>query len=82
MDQERVLYEWAKNENEVVRATTTLWKNKRYYSVRLYFKGSDDEYHPTKRGITLGADQVADLVKAVKAIAEATKNAVGNKEPF
>lgn len=73
MEQERVLYEWPKNDNEVVRATTTLWKGKRYYSVRLYFRGQDDEYHPTKRGITLGTDHVGDLVKAVKAIAEAAK---------
>jgi hypothetical protein len=74
-----VLYEWSKSDVECIRATTSLWKGRRYFSIRLHFKGSDDEWHPTKRGITVGADHVGDLVKAIKAIAEAAKSDGGEE---
>lgn len=76
---ERILFEWPKNEEEVVRATTSLYKGRRYFSVRLYYRAEGrDGWHPTKKGLTLGADHMPNLLKAVKALVEAAKGEGGD----
>lgn len=62
--QEQIVFEFPKNEQEVIRAVLSTYKGKRYCSLRLYFRG-DNGWLPTKRGLTLSADHIPDLMRAV-----------------
>ena len=49
-----------KNSKEQVRITATKYLNKEYVDFRIYFT-KDDEYHPTKKGVTIPPDCLEEL---------------------
>lgn len=66
-----VIYEFQKNKSEVVRACLTEYKGSPWFDLRVYFKGADDEYHPTRKGLCLALDRLAELRRAVEALERA-----------
>ena len=68
---EKVAYEFDKGNEEVVRATVSEFAGKRRADLRIYFKGNDGKWHPTKRGVSLTIDMVEELQAAVNKLAEA-----------
>ncbi len=68
---EEVAYEFDKGNEEVVRASVSEFAGKRRADLRIYFKGSDGDWHPTKRGVSLTIDMVEELQAAVTKLAEA-----------
>lgn len=44
----------------------TEFKKKPYIDLRVYYKGDDGEYHPSKKGLTLSLDLLPDLVEAIE----------------
>lgn len=69
-DEARVVHSFPKNPLEEVRASVTVYKGKQYLDLRVYYKGDDDEYRPSKKGLTLALDLFQELEKAVMKLKE------------
>lgn len=67
----KVVYSFPKNPLEEVRASVTAFKGKQYADLRIYYKGDDGEYHPSKKGLTLSLDLFSELEEAVRKLSEA-----------
>lgn len=67
----RVVYTFPKNPLEEVRASITVFKGKQYVDLRIYYKGDDGEFHPSKKGLTLSLDLFSELEQAVQKLSEA-----------
>lgn len=67
---DKLVYSFPKNPLEEVRASLTVFKGKDYVDLRIYYKGDDGEYRPSKKGLTLSIDLFKDLEEAVKKLGE------------
>ncbi|MCU0572377.1 MAG: transcriptional coactivator p15/PC4 family protein [Syntrophobacteraceae bacterium] len=56
---------------EEIRVSVSVYKGKQYIDLRIYYKGDDGEFHPSKKGLTLSPDLLPDLVEAVEKLKEA-----------
>jgi hypothetical protein len=62
----QVVHTFPKNPLEEIRASVTVFKGKQYVDLRVYYKGDDGEYHPSKKGLTLSLDLFPDLEESVR----------------
>ena len=60
-----LIAEWQKNDGDVVRITLGYFKGRLRLDFREYYRDGAD-YRPTKRGINLPAERLADLKKVVR----------------
>ncbi len=67
----QTVYTFPKNPTEEIRASLSTYKGKQYLDLRVYYLGDDDEYHPSKKGITLSPDLLGELEEAVRKLREA-----------
>jgi hypothetical protein len=67
---EKVVYEFEKGNQEIVRASVSDFTGKHRADLRVYFQTGDGAWHPTKRGLSLTVDMVEELQKAVAKLAE------------
>mgnify|MGYP001007748265 FL=1 len=44
----QLIHSFPKNPLEEVRASLTVYKGKQYVDLRIYYKGDDGEFHPSK----------------------------------
>lgn len=68
------VFEFQKNDYEVVRASVGKYQGKDYLSLRIWFRAPEDrggEFHPTKKGLTLSVDLIDKLSTAVDKLREA-----------
>lgn len=70
-DEAKVVHSFPKNPLEEVRASLTVYKGKQYVDLRIYYKGDDDEFRPSKKGLTLALDLFPELEEAVAKLKEA-----------
>lgn len=64
--QEEILYQFDKNEREVVKLRKSTFKGKEYVDLRLYVRSEGGgEDIPTKKGVNLPIDKIAELKKAI-----------------
>ncbi|MBP8645295.1 MAG: transcriptional coactivator p15/PC4 family protein [Syntrophobacteraceae bacterium] len=64
------VYSFPKNPLEEVRAGVTVFRGKQYVDLRIYYKGDDGEFHPSKKGLTLSIELFPELEEAVKKLRE------------
>ncbi|HOV86082.1 MAG TPA: transcriptional coactivator p15/PC4 family protein [Syntrophobacteraceae bacterium] len=64
------VYSFPKNPLEEVRAGLTVFRGKQYVDLRIYYKGDDGEFHPSKKGLTLSIELFPELEEAVKRLRE------------
>jgi len=62
----QLIHSFPKNPLEEIRMSLTEFKKKQYIDLRIYYKGEDGEYHPSKKGLTLSLDLLSELEEAVK----------------
>ncbi len=62
----QVVHSFPKNPLEEVRASVSVYKGKQYVDLRIYYKGDDGEFHPSKKGLTLSLDLFSELEEAVE----------------
>ena len=62
----QLIHAFPKNPLEEIRISLTEFKKKQYLDLRVYYKGDDGEYHPSKKGLTLSLDLLSELEEAVK----------------
>ena len=66
----QVVHSFPKNPLEEVRASISVYKGKQYVDLRIYYKGDDGEFHPSKKGLTLSLDLFPELEEAVGKLSE------------
>jgi len=67
----KTVYTFKKSESEEVRVSLGTFKEKVYLNVRVwFFSQRDGEFKPTKKGITLGTEFIAELKTALKKAGE------------
>ena len=72
MSKEDVLvHSFPKNPLEEVRSSLTVFKGKQYVDLRVYYKGEDGEFRPSKKGLTISLDLFPELEEAVSKLREA-----------
>ncbi len=69
--EDQLVYSFPKNPLEEVRASVTVFKGKQYVDLRIYYKGDDGEYHPSKKGLTLSLDLFPELEEAMRKLHDA-----------
>jgi len=67
MQSNQVVYEFEKNANEIVRVELSNYKGTDVIGIRVFFyaDGEKDNRVPSKKGITMRADLIPELKKAV-----------------
>jgi len=60
-----LISEFQKNDNEKVRVEISSFQGKQYLNFRIWFKGDDGDFHPSKKGITISTDLVDELKKSI-----------------
>lgn len=66
----QIVHTFPKNPLEEVRASLTIYKGKQYVDLRIYYRGDDGEYHPSKKGLTLSLDLFPELEEAMQKLRE------------
>jgi hypothetical protein len=69
----QTLHSFSKNSLEEVRASLTEYKGKQYIDLRVFYKADDEEFRPTKKGLTLALELIPELEEAVKKCKEAVE---------
>ncbi|MFP5212537.1 MAG: transcriptional coactivator p15/PC4 family protein, partial [Acidobacteriota bacterium] len=62
----QVVHSFPKNPLEEVRVSLTVYKGKQYVDLRIYYKGEDGEFHPSKKGLTVALDLFDELEEAIR----------------
>ncbi len=61
-----------RGETEVLRVSMEEYKGRKYLDIRIYFADDAGEWKPTKKGVTVQTDRIADFIelinKALKAV--------------
>lgn len=71
MDKVAGLFE--KSPTEQVQATVSEFKGKYYFNVRVYVKNAEEEWVPTKKGLTLNVEFFDEFKKLVDGLEEEVK---------
>jgi hypothetical protein len=69
----RLIYSFAKNSREEVRAQLTTFHGRRLADIRVYRADEADVDHPTRKGIALRVEDLPKLLAAVEALIAAEK---------
>ena len=75
-DDQKILGEFMKNATERIRTTISTYKEKRIFSVRTYYQTDDDEWRPTKKGISMTLDKFEEFAKLIKDAESKLKNEI------
>jgi hypothetical protein len=64
----RTVYSWPRGRDEEIRASIRRFRGRLRADLRIYFADADDVDHPTKRGISIRAEDLHHLRAAVEAL--------------
>ncbi len=67
----QIVHSFPKNPLEEVRSSITFFKGKQYVDIRIYYKGDDGEYRPSKKGVTLSVELFPELEAGVQSLKKA-----------
>jgi hypothetical protein len=67
MEKQELITSFKKNSFEEIRVSIQDYKGRRYLSLWCWFKSDDDNWQPTKKGLTISLDLLGDLKKAIDA---------------
>ena len=57
-----------KSGNAIIRVQKTEFKGKEYIDVRKFYQGENEEWLPTKKGISIPIDLVKEVIKAINSL--------------
>ncbi len=61
-----IIGEFNKSTQETVRVSIEEFKNRKYLDIRIYYLSGENEWKPTKKGVTVSLDLVSELSKHIK----------------
>jgi hypothetical protein len=56
--------------SDVVRVTRQRFKGEEYLDIRLYFKGAEGDFVPTRKGVTVRLALVPELIEGLRSLCE------------
>ena len=68
MPEQNIVKEITKNNDTVIRVSTSEFKGQSYVDVRAYVKNQEGEFIPTKKGITVSKAMLPEIIEALKQI--------------
>ena len=68
MEERKVISEITKDNDTVIRITTSEFKGQEYVDVRAYVKNQEGEFIPTKKGITVSKAMLPKLLEGLNLI--------------
>lgn len=71
-DERELVHSFDRSPTEQVQVALSKYKGKTYVDLRIYYKASDGEYRPTKKGITVSPDLLPELGEAIRKLLEKT----------
>ena len=78
-----MIFEFRKNALEVVRFEVTEFNGSQYLNVRVFYdagQGVEPEYKPSRKGITIAAEQVPDLKHGIDLAVEYLEKEKSNEQ--
>lgn len=69
-----LIFSFQKNNTEEIRATMRKYKGKHYFDIRLYYLGDEEEWLPTKKGVSLSTEFFPEFKQAIESIEKAIDN--------
>lgn len=69
-DEKELIHVFDKSATEQVQVSLNTFKGKTYVDLRIYYKASDGEYRPTKKGITVSPELLPELGEAIRKLIE------------
>jgi hypothetical protein len=69
-DDRELVHSFDKSPTEQVQASLSTYKGKTYVDLRIFFKASDGEFRPTKKGITISPELLPELGEAIRKLIE------------
>ena len=69
-DEKELVHSFDRSSTEQVQVSLSKYKGKTYVDLRIYYRASDGEYRPTKKGITMSPDLLPELGEAVRKLIE------------
>ncbi len=55
-----------KNTQEMMRVSIEEFKNKKYLDIRTYYLNDENEWKPTKKGVTVSLELIPELSKLIQ----------------
>lgn len=68
-DQEHVLLELPRGENDVVRVTRKTYEGKPFTDIRVHYRADDGELRPTKKGCSVRDRELTEVIAALQRVA-------------
>jgi hypothetical protein len=65
MNESKMIYEFQKNSGEKVVVQFTEYKGKRLLDIRVFYLSDDEQWKPTKKGLTLRRELIVELKQAI-----------------
>jgi hypothetical protein len=59
-----------RNETEIIRVEKKEFKGKEYIDIRIFYLDSDNEYKPTKKGVTLKPEKIDEMIGVLQSLKE------------
>ena len=69
-DEKELVHSFDKSSTEQIQVSLSTFKGKTYVDLRIYYKASDGDYRPTKKGITFSPDLLPELGEAMRKLIE------------
>jgi len=66
MNENEVIHSFQKNATEEVRVSLTEYLGHKLIDIRVYYQGEDNEFRPTKKGLSISVEKFSDLQEAIK----------------
>ncbi|MBI3317127.1 MAG: transcriptional coactivator p15/PC4 family protein [Candidatus Omnitrophica bacterium] len=67
----KLIHSFEKSETEQIRIELRKFKGRSYFDIRLWFQSEQsNEFVPTKKGISLGLDQLGELKKGLESLSK------------
>jgi hypothetical protein len=60
-----------RSETEVVRVSAEEYKGRKYVDIRIYFENDAGEWKPTKKGVTVAPERMAEFIELIQKAKEA-----------
>ena len=67
----KVIHEFDRNSAEKIRFSLNSYQGSDYADVRIYYQTDDGEWRPTKRGVNVHIELLADLYQGIRKLDEA-----------
>ena len=68
-DDAHIVLELPRGESEVLRITRRRYEGRPFTDLRIFFRGQDGGWHPTRKGCSVRDSEIADVAAALQKIA-------------